>query len=62
MNMKAVRERAVKLGLVGTGKLSKADLVRAIQRAEGNPSCYGADWRQQCPELVCCWRSDCLKT
>lgn len=61
MNMKEVRERAAVAGLTGTGKLCKADLIRRIQQSEGNNPCYGADWRQSCAEMFCCWRSDCLK-
>jgi hypothetical protein len=61
MNMQSVRERAVAAGLTRTGKLRKSELVHNIQLAEGNTPCFGADWRQQCPEMKCCWRTDCLK-
>jgi hypothetical protein len=36
-------------------------LIRTIQQVEGNDSCYGAEWRQNCAEMHCCWRPDCLK-
>ena len=61
MNMTEVRERAAAVGLTGVGKLRKAELIRKIQEAEGNNSCYGADWRHACVEMFCCWRDDCLK-
>ena len=61
MNMAEVRERAAVAGLIGVGKLRKAELIQKIQQAEGNNSCYGAEWRQQCAEMFCCWRGDCLK-
>lgn len=61
MNITEVRERAAAVGLVGIGKLRKAELIRKIQQAEGNNPCYGAEWRQQCAEMFCCWRGDCLK-
>jgi len=61
MNIQEIRERATAIGLTGVGKLRKAELVKKIQEAEGNSPCYGAEWRQQCAEMHCCWRSDCLK-
>ena len=61
MNITEVRERAAAVGLVGIGKLRKAELIRKIQQAEGNNPCYEADWRHCCAEMFCCWRDDCLK-
>ena len=61
MNIQEVRERAAALGLAGVSKMRKAELIQKIQQAEGNNPCYGAEWRQSCAEMECCWRSDCLK-
>lgn len=61
MNITEVRERAAAVGLAGISKLRKADLIRTVQQAEGNNACYGADFRQSCGQLDCCWREDCLK-
>lgn len=61
MNMQEIRERAAATGVTGAGKLRKVELIQQIQQAEGNNPCYGAEWRQRCAELFCCWRSDCLK-
>ncbi len=61
MNMQEIRERAAEVGVNGAGKLRKAELIRKIQQTEGNNPCYGADWRQSCVEMFCCWRSDCQK-
>lgn len=61
MNMREIRERAAVAGVTASGKLRKAELIRATQRAEGNDPCYGAEWRQSCAEMHCCWRADCLK-
>jgi len=36
------------------------NLVRSIQRAEGNPDCYRRG-RQQCDRLSCVWRDHCLE-
>jgi len=35
------------------------NLVRSIQRAEGNMDCYRKD-RQQCERMDCVWRDHCL--
>lgn len=60
MNLSDIRERSRELGLSETAKLKKAELIRTIQRAEGNPDCFGAPWRFDCQLLACCWRQDCL--
>jgi hypothetical protein len=36
------------------------NLVRSIQRAEGNIDCYRRG-RQQCDRMSCVWRDHCLK-
>ena len=36
------------------------NLVRSIQRAEGNNDCYRSGW-QQCDRMSCVWRDHCLK-
>lgn len=36
------------------------NLVRSIQRAEGNPDCYRRG-RQQCDRPICVWRDHCLE-
>lgn len=59
MNLTEVRERARKQGLKGVSKLPKGELIRAIQRAEGNQDCFGAPWRFDCRQEDCCWRRDC---
>ena len=61
MNMQEIREKATAAGLTGVGKLRKAELIQKIQQAEGNTPCFGAEWRQHCAEMFCCWRDDCLK-
>jgi len=44
---------------IKSGKLRKADLIRAIQQAEGNLSCYGTGSAADCGQEQCCWRDDC---
>ena len=60
MNVKEVRAKAKEIGVRIRGR-RKAELIRAIQTAEGNDPCYqtGMD---DCAEMDCCWRDDCIKT
>ena len=44
---------------IKAGRMKKVDLIRAIQEAEGNVTCYGTARIQECPELNCLWREDC---
>ena len=39
---------------------SKDNIIRAIQRAEGNDACFGTDKVGQCKQRDCLWREDCL--
>lgn len=58
MNMQQIRKKASQTG-VKPGKLKKADLIREIQKAEGNPSCFGSSGGE-CDQQNCCFRQDCL--
>lgn len=60
MNLKAIKEIAQKNG-VKTGKMKKDELIRAIQRAEGNSDCFGTGISAHCSQDDCLWREDCLK-
>ncbi len=40
--------------------LKKPELIRAIQRAEGNFDCYGSATSGFCDQPNCMWRKDCL--
>jgi hypothetical protein len=58
MKMSEVRAKAKGLGLK-TSRKSKANLIREIQRAEGNFDCFEtAD--DFCDQLECSWRDGCL--
>jgi hypothetical protein len=39
--------------------LKKAELIRAIQRDEGNSECYNTNASETCGQLSCTWRDDC---
>ena len=45
---------------IKAGKLKKAELVRAIQSAEGNDACFETARVSVCGQELCLWRSDCL--
>lgn len=60
MNITEVRERSRRMGIGNTSRLRKGDMIRTIQRAEGNPDCFGISWRFDCQQFDCCWRQDCL--
>ncbi|MFA5062470.1 MAG: SAP domain-containing protein [Candidatus Omnitrophota bacterium] len=59
MRLSEVEKRAKSLGIKDTWRLSKKDLIKTIQRAEGNNACFGTT--RICEQLICCWRSDCIK-
>lgn len=39
--------------------IKRAELVRAIQRAEGNEQCFETDNSATCGQIGCSWREDC---
>ncbi len=58
MRMQEIRALAKSLGINSFGK-SKVDLIKEIQRKEGNFDCYGsaADY---CDQVACLFRTPCL--
>ncbi len=59
MIMKDIRKKANVLG-IKPRKMKKIELVRTIQKNEGNPDCYGKSGGY-CPRTDCCFFGDCLK-
>lgn len=59
MNMKTIRHLAKTLK-VESSQLSKTELIKKIQLAEGNFDCYGSASNGECDQVDCVWRSDCL--
>ena len=45
---------------IKVGKLKKAELVRAIQLAEGNEVCFETGQSAECGQAECLWRADCV--
>lgn len=58
MKITDVRERAKEIGL-RPGKMKKDELVREIQKAEGNFACFQTGILEGCQQFDCCWREDC---
>jgi len=58
MNMTEIRKMAKEKGVNSFGK-TKADMVRAIQRAENNRDCFNRGESQACGQAGCAWRTDC---
>ncbi len=58
MKMQEVRQMAKRLGINSFGK-TKTDLIREIQRTEGNFDCYGTALGD-CDQEGCLFRPACL--
>jgi hypothetical protein len=58
MKISEVKAKAKAVG-VEPGKMKKAELIRAIQRAEGYNACYGSEGSKDCPQVACCFIMDC---
>lgn len=59
MELGQVKEMAKKHS-IKTSKTNKADLIRAIQTAEGNVACFASGRASQCGQNSCLWRGDCV--
>ncbi len=59
MLMQEIREIAKEYGLK-TARVSKLDLIREIQRTEGNFDCFASSGAGTCNQMGCRWRDDCL--
>jgi hypothetical protein len=60
MRLSEIEKKAKVLGIKDTWKFSKKDLIRTIQKKEGNFDCFGTA-RGNCNQTICCWRIDCIK-
>ncbi len=59
MQIQEIRSIAKSLG-VKTSRLSKVDLIRQIQIAEGNFECFATAHEGNCNRQNCVWRDDCF--
>ncbi len=60
IRLSEVEKKAKSLGIRDTWRLSKRDLIKTIQRKEGNFDCFGSA-NNTCDQISCAWRSDCVK-
>lgn len=58
MKTEEIKEIAKQRG-VKTGKMKKDEIIRAIQEAEGNPTCFDTGKATGCGQADCLWREDC---
>jgi len=61
MKMDELKRKAKGLGIKVIAKTKKGDLIRQIQKAEGNFDCFGSA-KDHCDQWNCCFREDCLPT
>ncbi|MEW6096059.1 MAG: SAP domain-containing protein [bacterium] len=60
MNMSKVKARAENIG-IKPGRMKKDEIIKQIQRKEGNFDCFRTATSGECDQINCCWRDDCLK-
>jgi len=59
--MKMQEVRAIAKGMeIKTSRMSKLNLIREIQTAEGNFACFATAAAGECDQDDCIWREDCL--
>ena len=61
MHMQTIRSIAKEKG-VKAGKMTKVELIRSIQRIEGNFDCLGSAIDGACDQMQCSWREDCFSS
>ncbi len=59
MKINEVKKIAKSHGVPST-KLKKAEIIKAIQRAEGNFDCFGSAADGFCDQSSCLWFDDCM--
>jgi hypothetical protein len=60
MKIQDIRKIAKKMN-IKVGKLNKIELIRAIQKAEGNYDCFATPYVSECNQMNCLWCVDCIK-
>jgi len=60
MQMQEIRTIAKNFG-IKTSRQTKVELVRSIQVAEGNFSCFATATDGVCDQTDCVWRDDCFE-
>ena len=60
MTLQEIKKIAKEKNVATDKNMKKADIIRAIQRQEGNSDCFGKSTSDKCAEINCLWRQDCL--
>ncbi len=60
MKLQEIKEIAKRNG-IKAGKMNKTELIRTVQRAEGNNDCFATSYVSDCNQINCLWREDCMK-
>lgn len=60
MTLREVKTIAKK-GNLKVANMKKTEIIRAIQRDEGNNDCFATGIANECEQSNCLWRQDCLK-
>ena len=60
MRLLEIEKKARGMGIKDTWKFTKQELIKVIQRNEGNNPCFQTAGKQ-CSQMSCCWRDDCLR-
>ena len=45
---------------IRVGNMRKENIIRSIQRSEGNDDCFATPMASRCERKTCLWREDCL--
>ena len=59
MRMGEIKKRAKSLGLTITPQMKKVELIKEIQRKEGNFDCFRTAL-DYCDQEACLWKKECL--
>lgn len=59
MQIQTLRNIAKERG-IKAGRMAKAEIIRTIQRVEGNFECFSTAVNGYCDQGECSWREDCL--
>ena len=59
MKVEEIKKIAQNMGVPAVGP--KAEMIKTIQRTEGNFDCFGTAVEGFCDHDKCMWRTDCLK-
>lgn len=62
MTVQKVMEIARKKKIKNMRGLKKAEIIKTIQKTEGNFDCFGTMTEGFCDQSACMWTKDCMQT